>query len=312
MHARVAFFFKEAHRFEQRQRGVNRAFWQSLPVRWLVVSLPAASLTGRHDKSDQHRRLVYNTIAGLPWQVIEEQIGEEMVFIIQREERAESKRTVRSSDPRSNCSSSRCSLHHFLILTAHLISAYCSLYAYAQKTPLDPTPSNRRRCDCRSAGALPPAAGRRRIRQLVAELERPLYTAIRINPLKVDPQPALSGWIERYGWTVQPVPYCQHGYWITAARVSPSQTIEHRLGYYYIQDAASMLPVELFDFSGPDAPLMLDMAASPGGKTTHMIARSGDRGLVIANDSSPSRINALRLVLEQWGAVSPAVTRFPG
>jgi 16S rRNA (guanine(1405)-N(7))-methyltransferase len=89
VHAPVAFFFKEAHRFEQRQRGVNRAFWQALPVRWLVVTLPAASLTGRHDKSDQHRRLVYNTIAGLPWQVIEEQIGEEMVFIIQREERAE-------------------------------------------------------------------------------------------------------------------------------------------------------------------------------------------------------------------------------
>jgi 16S rRNA (cytosine1407-C5)-methyltransferase len=157
-----------------------------------------------------------------------------------------------------------------------------------------------------------PLLGEDEFAQLVAELERPLYTAIRINPLKVDPQPALSGWIERYGWTVQPVPYCEHGYWITAARVSPSQTIEHRLGYYYIQDAASMLPVELFDFSGHDAPLMLDMAASPGGKTTHMIARSGDRGLVIANDSSPSRINALRLVLEQWGAVSPAVTRFPG
>jgi 16S rRNA (guanine(1405)-N(7))-methyltransferase len=82
--APVAFFFKEAHRFEQRQRGVNRAFWQALRVRWLVVTLPAASLTGRHDKSDQHRRLVYNTIAGLPWTVVEEQVGQEMVFLIQK------------------------------------------------------------------------------------------------------------------------------------------------------------------------------------------------------------------------------------
>jgi 16S rRNA (guanine(1405)-N(7))-methyltransferase len=82
--APVAFFFKEAHRFEQRQRGVNRAFWMALQVRWLIVSLPAASLTGRHDKTDQHRRLVYNTIAGLPWQVTEEQVGQEMVFIIER------------------------------------------------------------------------------------------------------------------------------------------------------------------------------------------------------------------------------------
>jgi 16S rRNA (guanine(1405)-N(7))-methyltransferase len=82
--APVAFFFKEAHRFEQRQRGVNRAFWQALRVRWLVVTLPAASLTGRHDKSDQHRRLVYNTIGDLPWTVVEEQVGQEMIFLIQK------------------------------------------------------------------------------------------------------------------------------------------------------------------------------------------------------------------------------------
>jgi 16S rRNA (guanine(1405)-N(7))-methyltransferase len=84
MKAPVAFFFKEAHRFEQRQRGVNRLFWQALDVRWLVVTLPAASLSGRHDKSDQHRRLVYNTIAGLPWQVTEDQAGDEMIFWIEK------------------------------------------------------------------------------------------------------------------------------------------------------------------------------------------------------------------------------------
>ena len=148
--------------------------------------------------------------------------------------------------------------------------------------------------------------------RLLDELERPLPTSIRINPLKVDPEAALPDWKERYGWQVQPVPYCPNGWWVTESRVQPSQTIEHRLGEYYIQDAASMLPVELFDFDGLDAPLTLDLAASPGGKTTHITARTGDRGLVIANDSSASRITALRLVLDQWGAVSAAVTRFPG
>ncbi len=140
----------------------------------------------------------------------------------------------------------------------------------------------------------------------------PCRTSIRINPLKVEPETALAGWRARYGWEVQPVPYCPNGWWITQSRVSPSQTIEHRLGEYYIQDAASMLPVELFDFDGLDEPLTLDLAASPGGKTTHITARTGDRGLVIANDSSASRITALRLVLDQWGATNAAVTRFPG
>ncbi len=148
--------------------------------------------------------------------------------------------------------------------------------------------------------------------QLLDELERPLPPSIRINPLKVEPEAALAGWRARYGWEVQPVPYCPNGWWITESRTAPSQTIEHRLGEYYIQDAASMLPVELFDFDDLDAPLTLDLAASPGGKTTHITARTGDRGLVIANNSSASRITALRLVLDQWGATNAAVTRFPG
>ena len=54
------------------------------------------------------------------------------------------------------------------------------------------------------------------------------------------------------------------------------------------------------------------MAASPGGKTTHLAALTGDTGLVIANDGSRSRIPALQIVLRNWGAVNQAVTCLPG
>ncbi len=37
----VAFLFKEAHRFEQRQRGYNRSLWLALQVPYLLVSLAA-------------------------------------------------------------------------------------------------------------------------------------------------------------------------------------------------------------------------------------------------------------------------------
>lgn len=74
-----------------------------------------------------------------------------------------------------------------------------------------------------------------------------------------------------------------------------------------------MLPVELFEgLQETDHPLILDLAASPGGKTTHLAARSGERGLVLANDSSADRITALRLVLQSWGAPNTAVAQFPG
>lgn len=73
-----------------------------------------------------------------------------------------------------------------------------------------------------------------------------------------------------------------------------------------------MLPVELFDFPLQQDALVLDMAASPGGKTTHLAARLKDRTVIVANDSSTSRLTALRLVLRNWGAANVGVTRYAG
>lgn len=83
--ADVAFFFKEAHRFEQRQKGCNRAFWLAVNVRWLIVSLPATNLTGRFDLADRQRKLVHETLAGLDWPVTEILVRNELVFCIQKE-----------------------------------------------------------------------------------------------------------------------------------------------------------------------------------------------------------------------------------
>lgn len=82
--ADVAFFFKEAHRFEQRQRGCNREFWQAIPSRVLVVTLPAVSLTGKHQLTDQQRNLIYTTIGDLPWHVSEMCVGTELIFFIDK------------------------------------------------------------------------------------------------------------------------------------------------------------------------------------------------------------------------------------
>jgi 16S rRNA (cytosine1407-C5)-methyltransferase len=147
---------------------------------------------------------------------------------------------------------------------------------------------------------------------LQEEIKHPLLPTIRVNPLKTTAG-AIEGWQHHYGWQVQPIPFCEAGFRVDdSAGTSVSQTLEHRLGYYYIQEAASMLPPELFTFDTADPGLTLDLAASPGGKTTHLVARGLDHGLVMANDSSQGRIPALRIVLQNWGAVNTAITQFPG
>ena len=147
---------------------------------------------------------------------------------------------------------------------------------------------------------------------LKEEIEKPLPPAIRLNPLKT-PAGFAGTLAIRHGWTLTPIPFCPEGFRVEVNDgAAVSSTLEHKTGQYYIQEAASMLPVALFDIEGKAEDLTLDLAASPGGKTTHLVARQNDRGLVMANDSSQGRIQALKVVLQHWGATNTAVTRFPG
>jgi len=149
------------------------------------------------------------------------------------------------------------------------------------------------------------------IQHLLAAQSLPLPIGVRLNSLKVNPAKEIESLSARYGWTVQPLSFCDTGFIITKAETPPGTTIEHRMGQYYIQDSASMVPVSLFDFQS-DHPLILDMAASPGGKTTHLIDLTQDQGFIIANDASQSRIPALRSVLAAWGGINQIVTNYPG
>ena len=83
--ADVAFFFKEAHRFEQRQHGCNRSFWEALNVKYLVVSLPTANLSGSHSMLEGQRILVQRNIGTYPWKVQEIVLESEIIFCIDKE-----------------------------------------------------------------------------------------------------------------------------------------------------------------------------------------------------------------------------------
>lgn len=149
------------------------------------------------------------------------------------------------------------------------------------------------------------------IQSILSIQEEALPTGIRINILKGDPNMAIEDLSSRYGWQTEPVPFCENAWVIHGSEISPGKTIEHRMGQYYLQDAASMVPVSLFSNECPN-PIVLDMASSPGGKTTHLIDRTQDKGFIIANDASVGRIPALRSVLTTWGGINQVVTQYPG
>jgi len=148
--------------------------------------------------------------------------------------------------------------------------------------------------------------------RLKITLDQPLSPAIRVNPLKAQ-NDLTTSLQDRYGWQCTPVEFCTTGFRVdTKEGPTLSNTLEYKNGQYYIQEASSMLPVELFSLENAEETVILDMAASPGGKTTHLASRMLDKGLILANDSSQGRIQALRIVMQHWGAENTAITRFPG
>jgi len=147
---------------------------------------------------------------------------------------------------------------------------------------------------------------------MLAEIETSPSPTIRTNLLKADPKVAMPFWKDHYGWETEPINFYPYAWKILNADQSISKTIEHRMGQYYIMDAASILPASLFKLDQKDNQLILDMAASPGGKTTHIIDQTGDHGFVLANDASLSRMQALRAVMQNWGAINYAMVNFPG
>ena len=78
-----------------------------------------------------------------------------------------------------------------------------------------------------------------------------------------------------HGWQLQPIPWCDEGYWL-AGEEAPGNALEHVAGGFYIQEASSMLPVAVLQQlwhqqHGLATPArVLDMAAAPGSKTTQL------------------------------------------
>ena len=127
-------------------------------------------------------------------------------------------------------------------------------------------------------------------------------TSIRLNPLK-------KYELFNSGNKLTAIPWTDCGYYLESR---PSFTFDplFHAGCYYVQEASSMFLEQALkqkvDLSKPIK--VLDLCASPGGKSTHIQSLISKDSLLVSNDVIRSRANVLKDNIIKWGCENVVVT----
>lgn len=141
------------------------------------------------------------------------------------------------------------------------------------------------------------------LEKFLASMEAPPRTYIRVNTLKI-PSTALLKRLRDKGFTLSEteLPDC---YEVTSGPYSIGASAEHLTGNLYVQDMSSLLPS--LALSPAPGELVIDMAASPGGKSTHLAQLMQNQGTLIVIEKEPARMPGLLINLGRCGVMNSVV-----
>jgi len=127
-----------------------------------------------------------------------------------------------------------------------------------------------------------------------------LRRSIRVNTLKISIS-ELKKRLEKNKWELKQIPWCKEGFWVKhkEGRRDIGNMIEHALGYFYVQEAASMIPPIVLDPQPGE--MILDIAASPGSKASQIAQYMKNKGILIANDYKGDRMKPLGINIQRMG-----------
>ncbi|WP_202318402.1 NOL1/NOP2/sun family putative RNA methylase [Archaeoglobus neptunius] len=144
--------------------------------------------------------------------------------------------------------------------------------------------------------------------KIMETFEEGLPKYIRVNTIKI-PEKELIKRLEVRGFRVDPtdIPYC---YMVSNEPYSIGATPEYLMGYYYIMDKSSCVPPLVLAPKPGD--LVVDLAASPGGKTTFLSMLMQNKGTVLAVEPQKERLQPLIDNVHRMGAMNVAVLNMDG
>lgn len=151
------------------------------------------------------------------------------------------------------------------------------------------------------------------LEKFLESLTKPLPKTIRVNTARISVGDFKTR-AERNNWTLTPTNNS------TVFRIDRTEiklplghTLEHLLGYFYIQELSASMSVHyLTDGKIEDTQyLILDMAASPGGKTTQL-SEHFPNSIIVANEPTRDRMAQLVSNTERLGNNRIIITNYDG
>lgn len=146
--------------------------------------------------------------------------------------------------------------------------------------------------------------------QFIESSETPRPVTVRTNTLKTRRRELAQALIAR-NVNLDPIAkWSKEGLQVYESAVPIGATPEYLAGHYMVQSASSFLPV--MALQPQPGHRVLDMAASPGGKSSHIAALMANTGTLVANDSSKDRLRALQANLSRLGVRNAIVLNADG
>lgn len=124
-------------------------------------------------------------------------------------------------------------------------------------------------------------------------------TSVRINPYK--PSEVFEN--------EAPVPWCAEGRYLSRRPLFTADPLFHA-GCYYVQEASSMFLEQVLKHSTDlqDNLKVLDLCASPGGKSTLISSLITDNSILLSNEIIKTRVPVLADNLSKWGPANSFVS----
>ncbi len=135
--------------------------------------------------------------------------------------------------------------------------------------------------------------------QLIDALATEPVSSIRLNKRKLETSANTS--LEKVKW-------CEEGFYLNDRPTFTMDPLFHA-GAYYVQEASSMAVGQVFKqyMKDVESPVVLDLCASPGGKTTHLASLLDGNGFLLSNEVVKTRTKTLCENVSKWGFANTAV-----